>query len=164
MNTEVSAQLQALHEMTVKELRRRWAEVFGEEAPNGHKRYLIKRIAWRIQANAEGDISERARRRAQELADDADLRVKAPRKTKGTDAHQTACDEAPPARDPRLPMPGTMLTREYKGTKVQVKVREEGFEYRGEVYDSLTGAARAITGSHWNGFHFFKLGSKKEAQ
>ena len=59
MDTKVAAQIRALHEMTVKELRRRWAEVFGEEAPNGHKRYLIKRLAWRIQANAEGDISER---------------------------------------------------------------------------------------------------------
>ena len=79
VDTGVAARIDALHKMTVKELRRRWAEVFGEEAPNGHKQYLIKRLAWRIQANAEGDISERARRRAEELADDSDLRVKAPR-------------------------------------------------------------------------------------
>jgi len=79
VDTGVAARIDALHEMTVKELRRRWAEVFGEEAPNGHKKYLLKRLAWRIQANAEGDISERARRRAKELADDSDLRVKAPR-------------------------------------------------------------------------------------
>ena len=58
MNREVAAQIRALQDMTVRELRRRWAEVFGEEAPNGHKKYLIKRIGWRIQANADGDISE----------------------------------------------------------------------------------------------------------
>ena len=60
VDTGIADRIDALHEMTVKELRRRWAEVFSEGAPNGHKQYLIKRLAWRIQANAEGDISERA--------------------------------------------------------------------------------------------------------
>ena len=62
--TDIRGQLKELQEMNARELKRRWAEVFGEEAPNGHKQYLIKRIAWRVQAKAEGDISERARRHA----------------------------------------------------------------------------------------------------
>lgn len=44
-----------------------------------HRTYLIRKIAWRIQANVEGDLSERARKRAEELADDADIRVMAPK-------------------------------------------------------------------------------------
>jgi hypothetical protein len=55
--TDIRAQLRELQDMTARELKCRWAEVFGEQAPNGHKQYLIKRIAWRIQANAEGDLS-----------------------------------------------------------------------------------------------------------
>ncbi len=70
-----------LERMTVTELRRRYAEVFGEETRSYHKAYLVRRIAWRVQANAEGDLAERARRlreRAMEIADDADLRMRAP--------------------------------------------------------------------------------------
>ena len=56
-----------------------WAEVFGESARTSHKVWLIKRIVWRLQSLAEGDLSERARRRAAELANDADLRLYPPR-------------------------------------------------------------------------------------
>ena len=51
-----------LDRMTVTELRRRYAEVFGEQTRSHHKDYLIRRIAWRMQANAEGDLSTRAKR------------------------------------------------------------------------------------------------------
>ena len=58
--------------LTVDQLRAKYAVVFGEQTNGRHKQWLIKRIAWRMQANAEGDLSERARRRAMELANDAD--------------------------------------------------------------------------------------------
>ncbi len=79
MDADVKRQIGQLDGMTVAELREKWREVYGEEAPNSHPRFLVKRPAWRIQANVEGDLSERARRRAMELANDADLRLKAPR-------------------------------------------------------------------------------------
>jgi hypothetical protein len=62
--------------------------------------------------------------------------------------------------DGRLPPPGTVLTRKYKGEALQVQVLADGFEYRGEVYPSLSAVAKAITGSHCNGFLFFKLAGK----
>ena len=65
--------------MTMGELRGKYLEVFGEETRSYHKAFLRKRIAWRLQALAEGGLSERARRRAGELANDADLRLRAPR-------------------------------------------------------------------------------------
>lgn len=70
--------------MTVDQLRTKYAEVFGEPCRSRHKQWLIKRIAWRMQANEEGDLSERARRRATELANDADLRLTPPREPKAT--------------------------------------------------------------------------------
>ena len=59
--------------------------------------------------------------------------------------------------DPRLPPVGTVLTRTYKGTEVRVTVRADGIEYAGTVYPSLSAAAKAASGSHVNGFAFFKL-------
>ena len=60
-------------------------------------------------------------------------------------------------RDTRLPIPGTVITREYKGKLIEVKVLEEGFEYDGKIYRSLTNIVKKITGSVWNGFNFFYL-------
>ena len=66
--------------MTVTQLRQKYVEVFGEETRSNNKQFLFRRIAWRIQALAEGGLSERARRRALEIANDADLRIRAPKK------------------------------------------------------------------------------------
>ena len=73
-------EIEALSRMTVGQLRQKYLEVFGEESRSNHKQFLFRRIAWRIQALAEGGLSERARRRALEIANDADLRIRAPRK------------------------------------------------------------------------------------
>src|SRR4029077_1148433 len=69
----------ALPTLSVSQLRLRYAEIFGETTNAGHKGWLVKRIAWRLQALAEGDLSERARQRAAELANDADLRLNPPK-------------------------------------------------------------------------------------
>ncbi|MEZ4651971.1 MAG: DUF2924 domain-containing protein [Candidatus Eisenbacteria bacterium] len=154
MKAETRERIEALDEMTVAELREEYARVWGEPTRSRHKRYLQKRIAWGLQANDEGGLSERALRRAEELANEADLRLLAPR---GRRSEVRPFRPPKPQRDPRLPMPGTVLTREYKGTTVAVTVLDEGFEYRGEVYRSLSSIAKKVTGSHWNGFHFFGL-------
>ncbi len=65
--------------------------------------------------------------------------------------------KGPNARDSRLPIPGTVITRKYKGNLIEVKVLEEGFEFEGKLCRSLTNIARKITGSVWNGFNFFNL-------
>ena len=65
--------------MTVGKLKDKYREVFGEDSRSNHKQFLFRRVAWRIQANAEGGLSERARRRALEIANDADLRIRAPK-------------------------------------------------------------------------------------
>ena len=60
-------------------------------------------------------------------------------------------------RDARLPAPGTVLLRRYKGHVHQVEVLDSGIFYDGELYKSLSAVAHAITGGHWNGFLFFGL-------
>ncbi len=86
MNLNVGKDVAALRRMTVGELWAKYAEVFGEETNARHKEWLVRRIAWRMQAQAEGDPSERARQRAAELANDADLRSLAPNATVRTQA------------------------------------------------------------------------------
>src|SRR5271165_4725354 len=79
MPLNVHQEVAALQRLGAKQLRARYAEVFGETTPAHNKTWLIRRIAWRLQALAEGDLSQRARRRAEELANDADLRMNPPR-------------------------------------------------------------------------------------
>jgi hypothetical protein len=142
-------------------LRAKYAEVFGETTNGRHMEWIIKRIGWRMQANAEGGLTERARRRAAELANDADLRVTPPRELNGASTGVgAAADRVALNGDDRLPAPGTVITREYKGGTVEAKVLREGFEFEGEVYQSLSAVAKAATGSHWNGYHFFGLSKK----
>ncbi len=159
MALNIGKEVSAMQRMTITQLRERYEEVFGEACRSNHKQWLVRRIAWRLQANEEGDLSERARRRAAELANDADLRMKAPPQKKQPPAPRGRKVQAAIARphDDRIPMPGTVLTREYKGETVQVTVLPTGFDYEGEVYPSLSAAAKAITGSHTSGFLFFRL-------
>jgi hypothetical protein len=164
VEVNIVQEVAALERLSVGQLRQRFAELFGEATQASNRTWLIKRIAWRMQALAEGDLSERARRRAAELARDADLRLNPPRsKTTATTATPEPVPMPAPV-DPRLPAPGTILTRPYKGQLVQVQVLTDGFAYAGRVYPSLSAVAKAITGSHCNGYLFFRniLNNPKE--
>jgi hypothetical protein len=152
----------ALSTLSVSQLRQRYAEIFGETTNAGHKGWLVKRIAWRLQALAEGDLSERARQRAAELANDADLRLNPPKLRSTPTCVDATTDQpgvahpVPEAPDRRLPPPGGIIQRLYKGQQIQVTVLQSGFAYGGQVFASLSAVAKAITGSHCNGFLFFR--------
>ena len=159
----VDAQLDALMTMTVTQLRARYAEVFGQPTTSGNRQWLYRRVAWRIQALAFGGLSERARQRAAELARDADIRVQAPRAiapqrpNNASNRVLTLTGKVVASSDSRLPPPGSVLRRSWKGVEHEVTVLPIGFEYRGATYRSLSAVATAISGSHWNGFGFFGL-------
>src|SRR5262245_20699979 len=112
----------ALPTLSVAQLRNRYAEIFGETTNAAHKMWLIKRVAWRLQALAEGDLSLRARQRAADLANDADLRLSPPSSPIPANAGNPAPAgdlqtpiPTPVPWDCRLPLPGGILTRHYKG-------------------------------------------------
>jgi len=156
MKINVAKEVAALEAMTVAELRAKYAQVFGEETRVGNKAWLVKRIIWRLQALAEGDLSERARRRAAELAQDADLRLSPPRQKQITSASVSKNGKARTLINGHLPLPGTILTRWYKGKTLSIQVLRYGFEYEGQIYKSLSAAAKVITGSHTSGYLFFR--------
>jgi hypothetical protein len=118
MEAAVLKEVEALRRLSVTGLRQKYLDVFGEESRSHHKDFLFRRIAWRLQAIAEGDLSERARRRALEIANDADLRIRAPKQVglqNASAASRTVVGVINGKRDIRLPEPGTLLTREFKG-------------------------------------------------
>jgi len=160
--TAVRQAIEGLRHLTVGQLKHKYREGFGEDTRSNHKQFLFRRIVWRVQANAEGGLSERARRRALEIANDADLRIRAPKSflKQEPDPARTSETRVSPAHDPRLPKPGTLLVRRYQGKGVVVRVRQEGFECAGRLYLSLSAAVRAATGTRWNGFSFFGLGGR----
>jgi hypothetical protein len=123
--TEIREEIEALRSLTTLQLKEKYREVFGEESRSNHKQFLFRRIAWRIQANAWGGLSERARKRALEIADDADLRIRAPKNflRQPPDDGRTVEARLRPSLDPRLPLPGTPLIRRYQGKDIIVHVR-----------------------------------------
>jgi Protein of unknown function (DUF2924) len=170
MNSTVLMEVENLRRASLEGLREKYREVFGEQARSRHREHLFRRIAWRLQALAEGDLPERARTRAQEIARDEDLRTVAPRDfftVAGQRIQTTRADGGRRDQDCRLPLPGVLLRREWNGKTILVEVLAKGFRYENQSYPSLSAVAFAVTGTRWNGLAFFKLkravgGAKKE--
>jgi len=161
----IAAQVVALTHLSVAELREKWEELFGKETDQRHKQYLIKRIAWEPQRRHFGhELSPEAKQRLHELQ--AEFRENPPETWfKGARHNRPAADPPPkrpaPVRDARAPKPGTILSRTYRGTKIIVTVKgDREFEWRGDIYRSLTAVAKAVTGSHCSGNAFFGLTKK----
>jgi Protein of unknown function (DUF2924). len=165
MRLNIGKEVAALRRMSTQDLLAKYAELFGEVVwKTGNRVWLVKRIAWRLQALDEGDLSERARRRAAELANDADLRLSPPRPHKQCpDAIVQAgpTGRAAKRNNPHL-RPGTILARKYRGEMLEVRVLAEGFAFGGTTYASLSAVAKAVTGTHCSGHHFFGLTLKGE--
>lgn len=161
----VAKEVAAMERMTIGELRKRYAELCAETTQAGNRTWLIRRIVWRMQSVEEGGLSELARQQARDLANSSDLRVTAPRARKPSpDASQRATVPCRIDGGSRIPLPGTVLTRDYKGQRILVHVVAQGFVFEGELYKSLSAVAKQITGSHWNGFKFFNLPNEGESR
>ena len=164
----IAAQVVALTHMSLPELREKWKELTGQETTQRHKGYLVKRCAWELQRqHFGGELSAEAKARLEELQQE--FRDNPPETWfKGARANRAPTSSTPKrsraVRNPAAPKSGTILTRDYRGTKVVVTVRgEREYEWRGEIYKSLSAVANAVTGSHVSGNAFFGL-SRKEAK
>jgi Protein of unknown function (DUF2924) len=150
MNATVADEIDQLRTLKTVALKIRYQQVFGEPSRSWNRQFLFRRIAWRVQALAEGDLSERAGRRALELAHDADWKVRPSRTFRNFSIEE-------PRRDHRLPEPGSILTRQYKGRSIVVRVLDDGFEWEQRCYATLSTLAFAVTNTRWNGFKFFRI-------
>jgi hypothetical protein len=148
---DLRAEIAALDALTVVELRERYTELSGEQCYSRNKQHLRRRCAWLIQAREYGGLSELARQRAHEIARLSDIRLTPPK---------PKAQKIETKRDPRLPAPGAILTRTYKGHDITVTVLADGFECDGETFRSLSAVAKAISGTHTNGYTWFGLAEK----
>ena len=140
----LEAEIGGLHELDSATLRDRWQELYGSVAPKRMGRDLLTRaIAYRMQEKAQGGLKPDLRRHLQRMAKNL--------KTQG--------DRTITSR-PRI-KPGTRLLREWKGETHSVTALEEGFEFQGARYRSLSEIAREITGTRWSGPAFFGLKQSK---
>ncbi len=136
----VLAQIAALPGKNTRELNQLWRQLFNTDPPQAGKQYLVRRLAYRLQELAHGGLNPSARIILDGLAKGD------PKETGVATRHETA-----------LPAPGARLIREWQGVEHVVTVLDAGFEYQGRPYKSLSGVAKAITGTHWSGPLFFGL-------
>jgi hypothetical protein len=140
-NASVVAELASLKRMSVAELKAKWADLFGAPAPNNSRSFLELRLGYRIQELTIGGLSRETRRTLDLLADEVEGQI-------GRKAI---------IADSRNPVVGTRLVREWGGVEHTVTVMKDGFDLQGRKFKSLSAAARAITGTQWNGYRFFGL-------
>jgi hypothetical protein len=162
----IAKQVEAVQSMSMAELIAKYQEVFGVPTLTRNKPYLRKKVGWRIQELAEGGLSPRALAQIEKLAPLAPVRWRTPL-PEAKEALALIATPKPKPRDPRLPPPGTVLVRLFRGVEHRAIVLEDGFEYRGERYESLSPIAYLISGTRWNGYLFFNLARRvrgEEAQ
>jgi hypothetical protein len=137
----IPARLAALKTTPTMELKQQWRDLFATEPPPFNRRYLESRLAYRIQELTYGGLKPETIKRLEALGEQLDggnittRRIRADQK----------------------PIAGTRLLREYQGVEQIVTVLQDGFEWQGRPYQSLSAIARAITGTRWNGWVFFGL-------
>jgi len=137
---DLDAHLAALEAAPLPSLRADWERLTGRPPPTGLRRDLLRHaLVYTLQERAFGGLDRATRGRLQQIAASVDRG-----QTRGL------------APIPRL-RPGTALTRDWQGRAHTVLVLEQGFEYAGQTYKSLSEIARAITGTRWSGPAFFGL-------
>lgn len=151
MGGEIARKIEALKIAPLKELQAAYTDLFPDKKASNNRTFLWRRVAFGMQELEYGQLPEKAQAKLNALMtvyDPVNNITLKPRAAKPNLASN---------RDRRLPLPGTIITKDYKSTKIQVKTLENGFEYSGKIYRSLTAIAKEVTGAHWNGFLFFGL-------
>jgi hypothetical protein len=139
----ILAHIAALGRMNRAELCDEWLRLFGKAAPGYGPDLMRRRLIYRVQELAYGGLAEATRQRLREV-------------------DRIAQERARQTREPDRPVAGTMLIKEYEGERHEVLVLSQGFQYRGQRYESLSHIARVISGTNWNGWRFFGLRRQKK--
>jgi len=138
----VLKQVAELNDMDLSQLKDRWRELFDAAPPTYGRAMMMKRLVYRIQELAYGGLGDDVRDKMDRILHDAGYDDMG---RKGHIKKQVG------------PVPGTLLIREWKGRRHEVSALENGFEYRGRRFRSLSAVAFHITGTKWNGPAFFGL-------
>ena len=148
----IAAEIAELRGLRVPELVARYEAVYGKPPRVKHREWLWRRIAWKVQEQRFGGLSTTAKRRLDELIAELDVPLTAAATTPSKGPQRT--NGEPPI--------GTTPVRVWRDREVLATRTEEGWECDGVVHRSLTAAAKAATGTHWNGRLFFGLTKRRE--
>ncbi|MEX0362662.1 MAG: DUF2924 domain-containing protein [Allomuricauda sp.] len=149
-----------LERLPVGDLRAEYQKIVGHPSRSRNRTYLVRRILWYAQAKECGDISEESRMLVRQIADLRDIYHRIPTKLDVVENSTTSRRYSranSTKKDRRIPIPGTVLVRKYKGQDIRVNILPDGFEWSGRKFKSLSAVAQAVTGTHWNGYGFFGL-------
>jgi hypothetical protein len=142
MKPDLLRQVAELPKKTSADLRLMWKDLYDSNPPPYNKHFLVKRLAYRLQELAYGGLSPSVEEQLERMGKDE----------KNIDRHFTNQQ----AKEGRL-LAGTRLIREWKGVDHCCIVLDEGFEYQGRRFKSLSAVARTVTGTRWNGLKFWGL-------
>jgi hypothetical protein len=158
-------QIDELDAMDVTALQTRHLEFFGKEATRAHRQFLFRKLAWRLQARAEGGLPESAIELAHSIARDTPLRsgvlTNADRRQAGIPMDNSSTTTIEPAHDARTPLPGGLIVKQHRGQTHVVTVLEKGFDHEGLRFPSLSAIALRIAGTRWNSHLYFGLTKEK---
>lgn len=143
--SNVLQQLLVLPNATKSELDALWLKYYGTKAPPYNRAYIETRLAYRIQELNLGGLKRDTVKRLDALAD----------------ALEPGSPTKRSLQADRKPIAGTRLVREWRGVEHCVTVTQDGYEFEGRPYKSLSAVARAISGTPWNGWTFFGLKNAK---
>ncbi|MBF0341070.1 MAG: DUF2924 domain-containing protein [Magnetococcales bacterium] len=137
---EVIRQVAALPGMSTEALKKMWKELNETEPPAFNRTFLVKRLAHRLQELSLGGLQAKSEKRMERMSAEEDGPKIEPKRPQGEKL-----------------LPGTRLLREWKGVEHRCTVLDDGFEYQGRKFGSLSAVANHITGTKWNGFVFWGL-------
>jgi hypothetical protein len=133
----------------MSQLQEKWLDLYGSEPPKYQKAFLVKRLSYRIQELFYGGLSETTTSTLKKVATE--------------DAVAMVNEKIPTAKKTKNNLlAGTRLVRIWHESRYEVLVQENGFEYDGQNYRSLSAIAKKITGTHWNGKKFFGIETAKK--
>ncbi len=166
MNESTASRIEEIRLLSLKSLRAKYRELFGHEPPRYvHRGALGRRVRWQLQALEQGGLSEETKRRLDELARDPALNVfpnpsMAPAATEPT-AGEKRSFRFRRSSNPRLPLPGSVIVKSYRGRELRVTVLPNSFEFEGQMFASLSAVAKHVTQSHLSGMAFFGLAKRR---
>ena len=164
MSESIIQQIERFKGITVSQLRSEWERLYNDMTRSRNKTFLWRRLAWRIQELPYGGLSPALKLRITALAPTTFERSQVPAGWLPLTGVTSTSSRHSARRDSRLPTQDATLVRRYKGEDIRVTVMDDGFEWDGRRFDSLSEIALAVTGSKWNGWLFFGLTKRKRGR
>lgn len=149
-------EIDELRKLPMPDLVAAYEEAWGKPPRVKHREYLWKRVSWKREEANAGGLSVKAKERLEELIAELDIDL-GDRSVSGVLRNPKNKRK----RKSKQLTPGTTITRPWKDGQVVVRVLDQGFEFDGEIYRSLTAITKKVTGSHWSGPAFFRLNRRK---